>query len=201
MSTESYPTTTKLDGMPAIIARDIVVCNPKSGLRFYSNSLSGSFSYQKKPCSILVNWGKAICGSACHAWLGKPETVLYRRTNGRFGIQRCMYSAELPKDVKWAVGAMGLLEYYDPKAEGFTGAYSDVLRDTNHTVLGVKDSMCYLIYCKSMTGEQVNYFCNKIGLEMAIMLDGGHVAAINGSEKYAKINTSQVQYYMIQGVE
>lgn len=33
MSTESYPMTTKLDGMPAIIARDIVVCN----LRFYMN--------------------------------------------------------------------------------------------------------------------------------------------------------------------
>lgn len=201
MSTESYPMTMKLDGMPAIIARDIVVCNPKSGLRFYTNSLSGSFSYQRKPCSILVNWGKAICGSACHGWLGKPETVIYRTYDGKIGIKRCVYATELPDDVKWAVGAMGLLEYYDPKVEGFTGAYSDVVRDTNHTVFGIKDEMCYLIYCKSMTGAQVNTYCNKIGLEMAIMLDGGHVAAINGSEKYAKINTSQVQYYMIQGVE
>ena len=34
---------------------------------------------------------------------------------------------------------------------------------------------------------------------LAIMLDGGHVAAINGAESFAKINTGQIQYHMIQG--
>lgn len=201
MNTESLPMTTKLNGMPAIIARDIVVWNPTSGLKNWGNSLSGSFSYQRKPCSILINWGKTVCGSACHAWLGKPETVIYRLKTSEYGIKRCTYATELPNNVQWAVGGLGLLEYYDPKVEGFTGAYSDVLRKTNHTVLGIKDDLCHLIYCKSMTGAQVNDFCKKLGLEMAIMLDGGHVAAINGSESYAKINTSQVQFYAIQGVK
>ena len=36
--------------------------------------------------------------------------------------------------------------------------------------------------------------------ELAVMLDGGHVAAINGAESFAKINTSQAQYYLIQAV-
>ena len=197
---DCFPLTLRIYGQPTIIARDIVVCNPMAGLKGYSNSLSGSFSYQKKPCSILVSWGKSVCASACHAWLGKPESVLYRLYSGEFGIQRCMYASQLPDGVKWAVGGMGLLDLYSPKEEGFSGQYADVLRRTNHTALGVKGGMVYLIYCAGMTGREVDEHCRKLGLELAVMLDGGHVAAINGAESFAKINTGQIQYYMIQGV-
>ena len=163
LGADCFPLTLRIYGQPTIIARDIVVCNPVARLKGYSNSLSGSFSYQKKPCSILVNWGKAVCESACHAWLGQPETVLYRLYSGEFGIQRCMSSKELPDGVK------------------------------------CKGGMVYLIYCAGMTGREVDEHCRKLGLELAVMLDGGHVAAINGAESFAKINTSQIQYYMIQG--
>lgn len=196
-----WPLTIKLYDMPVVIAEDIVISNPGKGCGSFKNSLSGSFSYQKKPCSILVNNGKTICGSACHAWLGQPESVLYRLNNGQFGIKRCKAASELPGGVRWAVGGLGLLDMYDPAAEGFTGKYSDVLRKTNHTVLGVKNGMVYLVYAKSMTGAQVNTFCrDKLRLDLAVMLDGGHVAAINGEESFARINTGQVQYYLIQGV-
>lgn len=196
-----WPLTIKLYSMPVIVCEDITVCNPGKGCGNFKNSLSGSFSYQKKPCSILINNGKTIYGASCHAHINKPESVLYRLNNGQFGIKRCLSTSALPSGVRWAVGGLGLLSNYDPAAEGFTGAYSDVLRDTNHTVLGVKNGMVYLIYAKSMTGAQVNTFCrDKLCLELAIMLDGGHVAAINGEESFAKINTGQVQYYMIQGV-
>lgn len=201
LDADCFPLTLKIYDMPVIIAEDIVVCNPSTGLKSYSNSLSGSFSYQKKPCSILINKGVTVYSAACHAFLGKPESVLYRLDNGKFGIKRCEYSSELPSGVKWAVGGMGLLDNYSPSTEGFSGNYADVLRKTNHTALGVKDGMCYLIYCKSMTALQVNSYCKKLGLELAIMLDGGHVAGINGAESFAKINTSQTQYYMIQGVK
>ena len=92
LGADCFPLTLRIYGQPTIIARDIVVCNPRAGLKGYSNSLSGSFSYRKQPCSILVSWGKAVCESACHAWLGQPETVLYRLYSGEFGIQRCMSS-------------------------------------------------------------------------------------------------------------
>ena len=200
LGADCFPITLEIHDQPTIIAKDVVACNPSSGLRYFANSLSGSFSYQKKPCSILVNWSQAICANACHAWLGKPETVLYRLYSGEFGIQRCMYASQLPEGVKWAVGGMGLLDLYDPQEEGFSGQYADVLRRTNHTALGVKDGMVYLIYCAGMTGREVDEHCRKLGLELAIMLDGGHVAAINGAESFAKINTGQIQYCMIQGV-
>ena len=42
-------------------------------------------------------------------------------------------------------------------------------------------------------------FCkDKLQLDLAIMLDGGHVAAINGEESFARINTTQAQYYLIK---
>lgn len=198
---DCWPLTIQLYGHPVIVCKDIAVSNPKKGCKYFVNSLSGSFSYVKEPCSIAVNDGKVIGTTACHAWLGQPETVLYRLKDGRFGWKRVMYADQLPAGVKWAVGGMGLLGMYAPKEEGFTGQYADVLRDTNHTVLGVKNGMVYLIYAKSLTGAQVNELCrDKLELEYAVMLDGGHVAAIWGDEKFAQINGAQAQYYMIQAV-
>lgn len=196
-----WPLTIQLYGHPVIVCEDITVSNPKKGCKYFANSLSGSFSYVKQPCSIAVNDGKVIGTTACHAWMGQPETVLYRLKDGRFGWKRVMYADQLPANVKWAVGGMGLLGMYAPKEEGFAGQYADVLRDTNHTVLGVKRGMVYLIYAKSLTGAQVNGLCrDKLQLEYAVMLDGGHVAAIWGGEKFAQINGAQAQYYMIQAV-
>lgn len=196
-----WPLTVKLYNMPVIICKEIVVTNPRKGCNGFKNSLSGSFSYQKAPCSILINEGKEIYSASCHAHLNKPESVLYRLNNGKFGIKRCLSSSALPSGVKWAIGGVGLLNNYDPVAEGFTGIYSDVLRNTNHTLIGVKNDTIYLIYAKGMTGSGVNNFAKKLGLEYAIMLDGGHVAAINGDEAFARINTSQAQYYMIQAIK
>lgn len=195
-----WPLTIKLYDMPVIVCNDIVITNPGKGCKNFKNSLSGSFSYQKKPCSILISGEKTLWSAACHAHINKPESVLYRLDNGRFGVKRCLSASALPSDVRWAIGGMGLLDMYNPAAEGFTGAYSDVLRKTNHTMIGVKNDLVYLCYCKNMTGTQVNDYAKKLGLTYAIMLDGGHVAAINGGESFARINTGQAQYYLIQGV-
>lgn len=198
---DCWPLTIQLYGHPVIVAKDITVSNPKKGCKYFANSLSGSFSYVKQPCSIAVNDGKVLGANACHAWLGQPETVLYRLQDGRFGWKRVLYADQLPAGVKWAVGGMGLCGMYAPKEEGFAGQYADVLRDTNHTALGVKNGMVYLIYAKSLTGQQVNELCrDKLKLDYAVMLDGGHVAAIWGDEKFAQINGAQSQYYMIQAM-
>lgn len=196
-----WPLTMTIYNMPVIICEDIIVCNPGSGTGSFKNSISGSFSYNKQPCSIAVNNGKVLCATACHAHINKPESVLYRLEDGQFGLKRCTSASQLPASTKWAVGGMGLLGNFQPVAEGFSGAYSDVLRKTAHTVLGVKSNMVYLIYCRNMNSAEVNKFCrDKLHLDKAIMLDGGHVASVNGEEASAKINTSQVQYYLIQGV-
>ncbi len=189
-----WPLNVELYGKPAIIAKDIDPLNPNGSLPY--NAISGSFSWQGKPCSILIRDGKVICGTACH-YPNAPESVLYRTKGGNIGIARAksiMDDALARSEIIWAVGGMGLLGNYSPAAEGFTGSYSDVLRRTAHTVLGVKNGMLYGVYFKSLTASQVNDFCrDKLKLEKAIMLDGGHVAAIHGAS--SKINVGQKQFY------
>ena len=192
LGADCFPLNVELYGQPCILARDIDPLN-LSG-RLPENSISGSFSWQGSPCSILVRGGKVVRGMSCH--YPTPESVLYKATDGAVRIARVSSAAALG-DVVWAVGGMGLLGGYDPELDGFTGVYSDVLRKTNHTVLGCKGGMLYGVYCRSMTAQQVNAFCrDKLKLTSAVMLDGGHVAAINGACN--KINTQTRQFYAVR---
>ena len=192
LGADCFPLNVELYGQPAILARDIAPLN-LSG-RLPENSISGSFSWQGAPCSILVRGGRVVRSMSCH--YPTPESVLYKTTDGAVRIAR-VASASLLDNVVWAVGGMGLLGNYNPAAEGFIRAFSDVLRKTNHTLLGYKGGMLYGIYCRSMTAQQVNAFCrDKLKLEYAIMLDGGHVAAIHAA--CSKINTNQRQYYAVR---
>ena len=192
LGAECFPLNVELYGQPCILARDIEPVNMSGPLP--RNAISGSFSWQGQPCSILVRGGKVVRGMSCH--YPRPESVLYKTADGAVRIAR-VSSAAVLGDVVWAVGGMGLLDLYDPAAEGFTGAYSDVLRKTNHTVLGYKGGLLYGVYCRSMTAQQVNALCrDKLKLEYAVMLDGGHVAAINGACN--KINTQTRQFYAVR---
>ena len=192
LGADCFPLNVELYGQPCIIDRDIEPVNMSGPLP--RNAISGSFSWQGQPCSILVRGGRVVRGMSCH--YPTPESVLYKTTDGAVRISRVSSAAALG-DVVWAVGGLGLLDRYNPAAEGFTGSYSDVLRKTNHTVLGYKGRLLYGVYCRSMTAQQVNAFCrDKLKLEYAVMLDGGHVAAIHGACN--KINTNQRQYYAVR---
>lgn len=198
---DCWPLTLKLDGKPTIIGKDLLAFNPQGPLKSWANSMLGGFTYPRAslPCSILVNNGVTVHGVACHAHLGKPESVLFRRKDGTFGIQRALSRDTLPADLRWGIGGMGLLAMYDPEAEGFSGAYADVLRKTEHCVLGVKNGMVYGVYYRAMTAAQINDHCRSVmQFEHAILLDGGGLAAINGAETFAKINTSCRQGYALQ---
>ena len=192
LGADCWPLNVELYGQPCILARDIEPVNMSGPLP--KDAISGSFSWQGQPCSILVRGGKVVRGMSCH--YPRPESVLYKLPSGAVRIARVSSAAAL-EDAVWAVGGMGLLGNYNPAAEGFTGAYSDVLRKTNHTVLGYKGGMLYGVYCRSMTAQQVNAFCrDKLKLTRAVMLDGGHVAAIHGA--CSKINTQTRQFYAVR---
>jgi len=208
---DCFPLTLKIYNAPVIIANNLIPFEGKGGnLSGYSNVINGSFYSGNKPCSILVQDGIVRQKYACHApYYNKPETVLYRLKNDTVGIKVVLNTDELPKNVQWAVGGLGLLDCYDTAGQGFTKLtyngkttdFSDVLRKTNHSMIGYKNNHFYMVYCENMTAAQVNAFAKKLKLQYAIMLDGGHVAGINGGESFAKINTKQAQYYMIQGVK
>ena len=192
LGADCWPLNVELYGQPCLLARDIEPVNMSGPLP--KNAISGSFSWQGQPCSILVRGGKVVRDWSCH--YPRPESVLYKTTGGAVRIAR-VSSVSALDNVVWAVGGMGLLGGYDPELDGFTGIYSDVLRKTNHTVLGCKGGLLYGVYCKSMTAQQVNAFVrDKLKLTRAVMLDGGHVAAINGACN--RINTQTRQFYAVR---
>ena len=89
--------------------------------------------------------------------------------------------------MNWAISGIELYPNYDPKREGFTGKYSDVLRATKHTAIGFKDNKVYLIVSnKNLTMlEFRNKLLNsKIAFDGLIALDGGGSSQMvyNGKE-------------------
>lgn len=84
--------------------------------------------------------------------------------------------SEIKSPIKWGISGISLYPIYDPKAEGFTGPYADVLRSTKHTALGFKGDKVYLIAsAKSLTLENFrNGLLNSdISFDGLINLDGG----------------------------
>ena len=196
---ESFPAVFKMFGYNTIVGNDLIAFDPNGGIASYTYSMLGGFTYPsgQTPCSILINGGKVVCGTACHAHIGKPEGVIFRFENGGFGCAKVKSASELPKGVRWAIGGMSLGERYDPASEGFTGAYSDVLRKTNHNVLMMKGGKVYGVYFPTMTGAQIQTeIMSKFKPAMALLLDGGHLAAMNAET--TKINTNTKQGYAIQ---
>ena len=203
LGADCFPLTVKMYGYPTIMAKNIILFSPKSPLKGFSNSMLGSFTYPRAitPCSILVNDGKALCANSCHAHIGKPESVIYKTETGKVGITRALSTKDLPSKTITAIGGMGLGDNYDPVAEGFTGAYADVLRNTDHNVIGYKNKMWYGIYFSGLTGQRINEIVKtKFKFEYALLLDGGGLAAINGDETFARINVNAKQGYAIQFV-
>ena len=200
------------DGKNAILStsvNNIIIAELKNkeACKNYTNCISGTFHYNNAANAIIVNAGKVINNLSAHGWLGFPDSVLIAYTDGTVAVERHI---SIPQDkltkVKWAISGMGLLGMYDPAAEGYarfkkngkTYDYSDVLRKTNHTAIGVKDGIVYGFYLSNMTGAQVNDYVKAKGMDIAIMLDGGHIAAIN-SDDY-DVNVNQTQHNIIQFV-
>ena len=179
----------------------------KQACKDYANCISGTFQYQNAANAILAYNGKVFGSYSAHGWLGYPDSCLIYYKDGGFDVKRwiAIPSAEL-NNIRWAISGVGLLDNYDPAVEGYarfqrnskTYDYSDVLRRTNHTVIGVKGGQVYGLYLVNMTGAEVNAYCKKQGLQYAVMLDGGHIAAVNCS--LGQKNASQKQHNIIQFV-
>lgn len=190
---DCFPLAVKMYGCPTVIAKTCIPFDPDGPIRNYPYTMSGSFTWPSgvNPCSILVNRGKVVCGQSCHYWqYGKPESVIYQTSDGKLGIKRVKTVSELPSNLIFAVGGMGLLGNYDPEAEGFTGEQAGVLRKTGHTVLAYKNGYLYGVCFPNHTSAQINQICrDKFMFEAAIQLDGGSVYYYNLADMTRAINT------------
>lgn len=83
---------------------------------------------------------------------------------------------EIKGNIKWGISGISLYPIYNPRAEGFTGTYADVLRATKHTALGFKGSKVYLIASEkalSLENFRNGLLNSEISFDGLINLDGG----------------------------
>ena len=200
------PITLQIYGVPVIIGKDIAIAAPTNKpLSYFDNSMNGMFFMVQDvggnvPCSICVHDGVVFCATACHSDAGYPETVIYKTVDEIVGIATVKNISEIPYKLKTAVGGLGLLDHYNPNGEGFVGKFSDVVQINNHSMIGYKNGYWYGVYCGGMNSIQINTLAKTLGFTYSVQLDGGHVAGINGTESFAKINTAQIQSCIIQFV-
>lgn len=167
----------------------------KSSCASYNNVISGTFQYKNVTSSMFCAWSVWKRKSSTHDWLKQPETVIYVNKKGEVKAQRCLVYTEIKDDVIHAIGGLGL-HNYDPKLEGFKGVYADVLRNTYHTAIGHDGKEWIGLYAKGTASQIRDIIMNELGCKIAVMLDGGHIAAVNTD--VLKKNTKQLQNNMIQ---
>lgn len=146
----------------------------------YKYATNGTFfDYStNKLVSILADQEKIYHNMGSKVWRDKAEGCIWLDYKGKLHYNRIKYINEL-KDVKWAISGVTLHDYH-PKWEGFVGKFSDVLRHTWHSVLGIDyDDRVILFHKKASARKLVEDVNDNLKLKYAILLDGGSMAAIN----------------------
>lgn len=99
------------------------------------------------------------------------QSVLCYYQDGTLGIEIVNSVNELSKPTWWAIGGVGL---YDKDAEGFTGAYADIWRKTNHTSIGYDaEGYIYLVRSYNVERTQTVEHMKKLGCIGYMGLDSG----------------------------
>lgn len=191
----------------------------------FSHSMSGSFSANNKPVSILIHAGQVFRRESCHypTWDGRfPESVLWYKPSGEYGISLVELADELPGgpgSMAWAIGGGQIMRYgqkvFNGVAEGFaegsddpgfdeqdsnqwTGRFSDVARYTQHAAIGFDKygNVLGVIYSRRCTLKTFQEKLESIGMIDGIFVDGGSVVAMCSDK--LNYRASQPQAYIIQ---
>ena len=91
LGADCWPLNVELYGQPCILARDIDPVNMSGPLP--KNAISGSFSWQGQPCSILVRGGKVVRGMSCH--YPTPESVLSQNICRHLTLRNTIHATTL----------------------------------------------------------------------------------------------------------
>lgn len=144
----------------------------------YSNFVNGCyFMYEKRPAGnyafpqgMVVNAGQVMSNYMTHQ---KPvATIIVHSWNNV--EMKYVSDIKKEKDVWFAYSGYGIYPKITASEEGFTGAYSDVLRTTKRPILGYrKKDNKMVIAVGTMSAQNAHDLCADLNLDFAISLDGG----------------------------
>lgn len=153
------------------------------------DGINGTFYSLKGPeiYGLAMQDGKEIeINSYVTNFDGLKRGVIYFDSSKLHHAMIYNAKTEIKDKVKWAISGISLYPIYNPKSEGFVGAYADVLRATKHTAIGFKGNKVYLIASgKSLTLDDFRrgLLNSKIAFDGLINLDGGGSTQMNFAGK------------------
>ena len=139
--------------------------------------INGTFFDTKNPEFASSTWGIAINkskpigpNSDKNHWDKsiKRGTVIYGE--GKLTVERINNISEVKRKIDWAIGGVGLYPSFDPRTEQVP---KDILRHTNHTGIGFKGNIIYLIVSEPCSMYSFKEKILKLNIDGAIALDGG----------------------------
>lgn len=154
-----------------------------------ADGINGTFYnlHGKEIYGLAMQDGKEIeTNSYVTNFDGLKRGVIYFDGNKLHHAMVYNAKTEIKDKIKWAISGISLYPIYNPKAEGFTGAYADVLRATKHTAIGFKGNKVYLIASgKSLTLDDFRkgLLNSKLAFDGLINLDGGGSTQMNFAGK------------------
>lgn len=123
------------------------------------------------PQGIMVNAGQVVCSNPTH---GKPVATLIVRSADNVEMK---YVSDITqeKDVWFAVSGYGIYPHITALEEGFTGKFTDVLRETNRPIIGYrkKDNKIVIAVRPNTSATRSQTTALNLGLDFAISLDAG----------------------------
>lgn len=130
--------------------------------------------------AILGVQGKVLSSNASHApaWFPQdkwyPQGVFVYYTDETFEIIKVKTIHEITKPYYFAIGGIELYPNYEPDKEGFKGIYSDVLRNTIHTSMGLtSDGMIIFARSYYFTRHETIQQLKDLGCILILGLDSG----------------------------
>ena len=134
------------------------------------------------PQGIMVDAGKVICNNLTH---GKPVATLI--VHGPNNVE-LKYVSDITKekDVWFAVSGYGIYPNITSVEEGFTGKFTDVLRQTDRPIIGYrkKDNKIVIAVRANTSATRSQQTAKNLGLDFAISLDAGGSTTLKVDGKY-----------------
>lgn len=150
-----------------------------NSLYFMLQKVGGCFSL-----GHAASEGKILSNYATH---GKPVATLIVHTDGNVEMA---YIKDLSavNNLWFAVSGYGIYPKITASDEGFTGAFSDVLRTTNRPIIGYRksDNKIVVAVRANSDADRAKETAKNLGLDFAISLDAGGSTTlkVNGDYKF-----------------
>lgn len=148
---------------------------------FFMNQRDGTVY----PQGIMVNAGKVLCNNPTH---GLPVSTLIVRGWNEVEMKKTADITQ-EQDVWFAVSGYSIYPEITASEEGFTGKFSDVLREANRPIIGYRkrDNKIIVAVRANSSAERARQTAQNLGLDFALSLDGGGSTTlkVNGKDIFS----------------